>query len=85
MEIVINEENYHEVLRKMDEHEYSLKTYRDWENIIDTAKREARLEGEQNKTEKFALAMYQENLPMEIIIRITGLTEEEITHIINRT
>jgi predicted transposase/invertase (TIGR01784 family) len=60
--------------KELDEYENSLKAYRDWENIIDTAKREARMSERENMT----LMMLRENEPIEKIIRYTGLNEEQI-------
>jgi len=64
------------------EYEKSLKTYRDLKNSIDTARGEGREEGrkEGREEEKITIAekMKQQNVPLEIISRSTGLRIEEI-------
>lgn len=55
-------------------YEQSLKSYRDLKNVIDTSFGEGRLE-ERREVARKAL---QENLPVSVIARLTGLSEEEI-------
>ena len=69
-----------------NEYEESLKVYRDLKNVIDTAFDDGKLEGieqgieqgEYNKNLDNARKMKQENLSIEVIARITGLSFEQI-------
>ena len=55
-----------------DRHAYelSLKYYRDFINVLDTAKKE--------QTEEIALKMLQENIALELIIKVTGLSKQTL-------
>ena len=53
-----------------DNYEESLKVYRDWKNTIDTA--------EYNKAVEIARKMKAKNYPINEIIELTNLTEEQI-------
>lgn len=55
-------------------YEESLKYYRDLKNVVDTSKEEGILEG---KIE-VAIELKKNNVPVEIIMKSTGLSEEEI-------
>jgi predicted transposase/invertase (TIGR01784 family) len=57
-----------------EEYEESLKSYRDLKNVIDTSKMEGKLE---EKIE-IALKAIEENLPINVISRLTGLSEAEV-------
>ena len=77
-----------------DNYEESLKIYRDWKNTIDTAKIKSKEEGrkeglkegekigiEKGKKEKaieIAKQLKAESVPVDIIIKCSGLSEEEI-------
>ncbi len=63
-----------------EEYEESLKTYRDLKNVIDTSKMEGKLE---EKIE-VALKAIEENLPINVISRLTGLSEAEIQKLKNK-
>lgn len=53
-----------------DNYEESLKAYRDWKNTIHTA--------EYNKAVEIARKMKTKNYPINEIIELTNLTEEQI-------
>jgi predicted transposase/invertase (TIGR01784 family) len=57
-----------------EEYEESLKSYRDLKNVIDTSKMEGKLEEKM----EIALKAVEENLPVNVISRLTGLSEAEI-------
>ncbi len=57
-----------------DNYESDLKKYRDYYGTLNTAKDEGRTEERQ----KIAQGMKQENMPVESIARLTGLSTEEI-------
>jgi len=59
-------------------YEDSLKYYRDLKNSIDYAKEVARTEGEKNKQIEIAKEMLKDNMPIEQIIKYTGLSKDEI-------
>ncbi len=58
----------------MAQYESSLKVYRDMNNVVDTARIEGKIEG---KIE-VARSLKEKNIPIEVIIEVTGLTREEI-------
>ena len=64
---------------EVQEYEDSLKTYRDLKNSIDTAREEGKIEG---KIE-IAKLMIAEGEAIERIIKLTGLTKEEVEKIKN--
>lgn len=72
--------------QEYQEYEDSLKYYRDLKNSLDTAREEAleegrelgREEGERRKQYEIAKAGLQEDLTMELIMKLTGLPKEEI-------
>jgi len=82
-----------------DSYEASVKYYRDLKNVIDTAIAEGKTEGRmigliEGKTEgliegkiegkiEIARNAIAENIPIDIIIRLTGLTEEELEKLKN--
>ncbi len=67
---------------EMQEYENSLKYYRDLKNVTDTAHEEGKLEGKIEGVYEskiaFATAMLGEDEPIERIMRLTGLSREEI-------
>ena len=75
------------------EYEAALKIYRDNENVMDYAVKTARREGKEEgrkegielgrKEEKIqiALQMKRDNLPVSMIVKYSGLTEEEIDNL----
>lgn len=71
-----------------NEYESSLKTYRDLQNSIDTARIEGEARGEARGQLKVqfetATIMLADNEPMEKIVRYTGLTVEQINDLKNR-
>ena len=60
-------------------YEESLKALRDWQNILDTAEKKAREEGRKERTLEMALQMKSAGVPLDVIARCSGLSEEEIT------
>jgi predicted transposase/invertase (TIGR01784 family) len=66
--------------QEYQDYENSLKYYRDMKNSLDTAKEEGKIEG---KIEVAKNAL-KESLPVDIIIKLTGLTEEEINELKNK-
>lgn len=58
-------------------YEESLKVYRDWQNTVAAAESKGRKE----ERVKNARGMKAEGIPMEIIIKITGLSAEEINEL----
>jgi predicted transposase/invertase (TIGR01784 family) len=63
-----------------EEYEESLKTYRDLKNVIDTSKMEGKLEEKM----EIALKAIEENLPINVISRLIGLSEAEIQKLKNK-
>jgi predicted transposase/invertase (TIGR01784 family) len=70
----------------LDSYENSLKIYRDLKGVIDTAfdegKQEGRDEGREEGRIEIARALKENGVPVEIIIKSTGLTKEEIEKLI---
>ena len=58
----------------MAQYEQSLKYYRDMKNVIDTSFDDGKIE----KAFEVARNALLENLPVSVIVRLTGLSEEEI-------
>ncbi len=58
----------------MNEYETNLKYQRDLKNVIDTAFEEGKLEGKRT----VAFSMLAEEVSTEYVMRITGLSREEI-------
>ena len=59
-------------------YEHSLKIYRDLKSVIDTAYDEGKIEGKIEGKLEIAKSAKQMNIKIEDIIRLTGLTREEI-------
>ncbi|MDT3739265.1 MAG: Rpn family recombination-promoting nuclease/putative transposase [Candidatus Kapabacteria bacterium] len=80
--------------QEMSDYESSLKSYRDFKNIIDTAIEEAEskgkiegkiegiIEGEMKEKVKVVLTAHNEGLSFEIISKLTGLSVDEIGNIV---
>lgn len=72
-----------------DRHAYelSLKYYRDFMNVMDTAKKEAKEQGREEGLEEgkhlervnLAKAMLQDGLTIERVMKITGLSQKDIS------
>jgi predicted transposase/invertase (TIGR01784 family) len=60
------------------EYEDSLKYYRDIKNSLDTAREEGRDEGKRKKQVEIAKTGLKEGLSVGMIMKLTGLTKEEI-------
>ena len=79
--------------KEMKSYQESLKVYRDNYNVLETAKKEAREEGKaegkaegklEGKVEgkvEVAKSMKKEGLPTELIVKVTGLTKEQVEKI----
>jgi len=65
----------------LDNYETSLKIYRDLKGVIDTAFDEGKIEGKLEKKVEIAKALKENGVPNHIIIKTTGLTEEEINEL----
>ena len=67
----------------------SLKYYRDLKNSLDTAREEGLLEGIEKGIEKektaVAIVMIKENEPIERIVRLTGLSREQVEELQKQT
>lgn len=59
-------------------YEDSLKYYRDIKNVVDTSREEGLKEGIEKRNVEIARQMQKEQIPIEQISRITGLSKEEI-------
>jgi hypothetical protein len=57
-----------------ESYERSLREFRDMKGYMDTAFDEGKMEGRK----EIARQMFAENVPMEIMMRYTGLLEDEI-------
>jgi len=72
-----------------DNYDESLKVYRDLKNVTETAyddgvkigKKEGKLEGKDERSKEIALSLLQMKIPIESIIEVTGLTNEELLKI----
>jgi predicted transposase/invertase (TIGR01784 family) len=66
-------------------YEHSLKNYRDLQNVKDTyfmeGKVEGILEGEKRGKKETAINARKQGLPMDVIVAITQLSEEELKNI----
>ena len=64
------------------EYEDTLKAYRDWFSVMETAEKKGeakgRAEGEYLKTIELARGFKKAGTPIEVIIQVTGLSTEEI-------
>lgn len=63
------------------DYEDSLKYYRDLKNSLDTAKEEAKEEGEKKKAIEIAKKMILKEMKISLISEMTGLTEKEINEL----
>lgn len=63
-------------------YEDSLKYYRDIKNVVDTSREEGKMEGKlEGKIEgklEVAIELKKNKIPLEIIMKSTGLTKKEI-------
>ena len=70
-------------IAKFDKAEYeayeeSLKVLRDWKNVLETAEKKAREEG---RIVEMALRLKSAGVPIDVIARCSGLSEEEINQL----
>ncbi|MBU3814297.1 MAG: Rpn family recombination-promoting nuclease/putative transposase [Candidatus Bacteroides intestinipullorum] len=73
-------------IAKFDKAEYeayeeSLKALRDWKNVLETAEKKAREEGRIEKALEMALRLKSAGVPIDVIARCSGLSEEEINQL----
>lgn len=59
-------------------YEESLKYYRDLKNVVDTSKEEGIKEGEIKGRIEVAIELKKNNVPIDIIMKSTGLSQEQI-------
>jgi len=64
--------------QEYQDYENSLKYYRDIKNSLDTAKEEGKIEGKIERNIEIAKNGLKEGLSLELIMKLTGLTEKEI-------
>ena len=58
--------------------EESLKKHRDLKNVMDTQRREGIEIGRIEEREKTAIGLFKEAIDIEIISKVTGLSEDEL-------
>jgi len=63
---------------ELESYEYSLKIFRDLKGVIDTAFDEGKMEGNMERNIEIAKSLKENGISIEIIINITGLTNDEI-------
>ena len=66
---------------KRNTDEDSLKAYCDIKNSLDTARKEGITEGMAKEKAKIAKNLLEIGMPLESIIQVTGLTENEINNL----
>ena len=66
---------------ELQDYEDSLKAYRDIKNSLDTARKEGITEGMAKEKAKIAKKLLEIGMPLESIIQVTGLTENEINNL----
>ena len=62
-------------------YEDSLKYYRDIKNVVDTSREEGKEEGKEEERNEIAKELKKNGVSIEIIIKSTGLSEEEINNL----
>ena len=66
---------------ELQDYEDSLKAYRDIKNSLDTARKEGITEGMAKEKAKIAKNLLEIGMPLENIMQVTGLTEDEINNL----
>ena len=64
-----------------DAYEESLKHYRDIKNVVDTSREEGKKEGKEEKTNEIAKELKKNGVSIDIIMKSTGLSEDEINNL----
>ena len=64
-----------------DSYEGSLKSYRDYTNTIETAFNDGKIEGKMERDAEIVRTALTESIPIKLIQKLTGLSEEEILKI----
>lgn len=67
-----------------ERYEDSLKPYRDMRNTLDNAKKEGRAEGKKDKAMEIAKNLLEMDMPINAIMKATGLPHEEIVKLSQR-
>lgn len=66
---------------ELREYEDSLKAFRDLRNTLDNAKQEGRAEGKKDKAIEIAKNLLEMRMPIDAIMKATGLSSEEVRNI----
>ena len=66
---------------ELREYEDSLKAFRDLRNTLDNAKQEGRAEGGKDKAIEIAKNLLEMGMPIDAIMKATGLSSEEVRNI----
>lgn len=66
---------------ELREYEDSLKAYRDIKNSLDSAEEKGRAEGKKDKAIEIAKNLLEMDIPIDAIMKATGLSSEEIRNI----
>jgi len=64
--------------------EESLKKHRDLKNVMDTQRREGIEIGRIEEREKTAIGLFKEAIDIEIISKVTGLSEDELQRLLRK-
>ena len=64
--------------------EESLKKHRDLKNVVDTQRREGVEIGRIEEREKTAIGLFKEAIDIEIISKVTGLSEDELQRLFRK-
>lgn len=67
-----------------ERYEDSVKIYRDMRNTLDNAKKEGRAEGKKDKAMEIAKNLLEMDMPINAIMKATGLPHEEIVKLSQR-
>ncbi len=67
--------------KEKDEYEQSLKTYRDLKGVIDTAFDQGKIEGMIEGKIEVAKSLKENGVPLEIIIKTTGLSKQQVENL----
>ena len=65
-----------------NEYNASVKKYLDMMTIVETAKKEGKIQGSNEHAIKVAIAMIDDNMPVAQIVKYSGLTLQEVENLI---
>ena len=68
--------------QEKEQYEDSLKVYRDLKNVIDTSYDDGKNDGRNDEKKSIALNMLNEGMSIDLISKMTGLSEEEIKNVL---